>query len=694
MVQQAVETDQKPVFTPPSAAEVAEPRAYLRANAEILRAMSEGRIEPVQAKRMTDMIREQCEDCCGVSMAEAAREQKDPILQLIEAGGLMECSEDLLRKVEEAVQHVTDVRMTAGLKKKFHELVDRIVALQRQAREDPVIGWCYYGRDSETGDVFHMAAVHCRFFEIWNDTDYPNSLIMAPPGHAKSTSLRGQIVWEIGRTPELRCLILYDEKNKAKKEVLSLRQIIRSACFRAVFPDVRVLGRDERAEDSGWRFTVARRNTFSREPTVEGAGIQSRLNGAGFDRIFGDDFNPPDVADQPSLRRTIDGIFWKVISERLRNPKNARIRLICTPWHEKDTSGRIQDMASKGKAKRWRVGVDEFRIKDNDKGLAIPIWPERFTTEFYEERKEVLLHDYTMNYRLMARDTHERNVSRVAFYHSVERHPLTTRLDKALLAALRSKLAERWLSIDPAATDGKASSDVGVIDAVITPKGYGYISDAWMHHYGAVEMQGWLVEQITRAISEGCPYQYIYIEAQGGIKGQASLWVDHIRKWLTQNEVPESQHPTFITEGTLFGFRNNVGKEKRLKEAAGYLQNGWVKFAGVRHEDPRVPKDNPRRYYQLAIHNSPIERLAESIIAFDPNGKNDGVDAVTQWVLKNASRLQNPNAEPTAAPVERPDTRSPLKRAYDAQHDRAEAEMEEPESGYDDEAEFMARSVA
>ncbi len=600
-----------------------DPQAYVDAHADVLKAAGEGRIPAIDATRHQQLIADNCMAKTSIALEDATREQMAPLLRF---KGLLKTSAEDLKAVRKAVIGIDEIEMDEDEKKKAVALIDEAIALQKECRDHPAKSWVYIGRDSEDGTVFRMSPVHIRFFRVWNNPDYQNSMVMAPPGHGKTTCLRGQVIWEVGQDPKLRCLLIYDQDGKAKKEVLTIKKLMRSDRFRALFPEVVVLGRGESEEDSNRRFTVSRKNWMSREPTIEGAAITSQINGNRYDRLYGDDFNPPDVRHHAAVRRNRNERWISVVEERMSNPAKIRMRIICTPWHEEDTSGIIAREVRKGNLKNWLLGIDEFAIKDDASGMAIPIWGERFNSDYFEDKKDRLGALYTLNYRLMPREDKERTITRLCYYDSKD-------------TAFAEKLAtgEWFLSIDPSATSGVGSSDTGAIEAVISPGGYGFFTDVWFHHKSPTDMLGWIVDRIIKKAEGGAPYKTLFMEAQGGIKGMVNMWLQMIPEMLTERGY--THELDIQTPGTRIpGSVRNIGKTKRLIEAAPYFDNGIIRIAGELHTKGYGFKPTYR-----AIPGSRMEIYRDHMLNFDGTHNTDAVDAGTQFVLLNRDNIKNPN---------------------------------------------------
>ncbi len=644
-----------------------EPQAYVQLADLIDNAALERKFKGLEAERLMKRVASACVRNTGVELDEAAKEGMDAIQGF---KGLMEHSAPELKAVQEAVANCD--KLTASEKKRYSGLIDQTIALQDECRDDPMKCWVYIGRDSENNDVFKMGPVHARYFRIWNDPKPKNTLIMAPPGHCKTTSMRGWVIYRLGHNPNIRCLIIKQAKDHAKSEVLLLKAIMRSDRFRAMFPGVRVLERSEAGMDTNLRFTVSRVNVMSREPTIEGAAIQSRINGNRYDWIVSDDLCPPAVQEQPAMRNDANRRWESVIKERLGDPRTSRIDMICTPWHEDDVAGRIRKRQDRGQLRGWTVAIDEFAIKDDRRGLAIPIW-DRYNSEYFEDKKLNEAASYTLNFRLVAKLDKQKEVRYLQYYNAKLDSPFTTEADRVLGKALQGPEGYRCLSIDPAATAGKGASDTGVTELIIGTLGYGFVPQIWTLQLGPVAMHEWIAKRVMDAIEEGFPYEEVIIEAQGGMKGMVSEWIPALQGMLKEwncTHAPRFQQPGVKHAGT----GHNWSKGRRLRECASYLERGFIRFAGETRKDHKNG-----RLFSAVENGTEIALLKERIIDFNPAGRTDGVDALTQAILWNRAKLKNPSLKvPQQKRVER---ERPVGRLAQMLRDQLDAIEEKAKQG-------------
>lgn len=639
-------------ITPVEPERLADERWYAERLALIAAKFDAGQIKPLAAKQAREFYTGLYEEVTGQKLSEGAKALRSP-LERMEDERILELNEKDVDAVEASIEALPG--LSPEKKGRWLRLIGRVRKLQHKARQSAEAMWVYVGRDSETGDVFRMADIHHRFFGVWADESHRNSIIEAPPDMGKTTCFRGQKVWDVAQDQTLRCLVLLDNDDKAKKEIDVLKRAFRCGRFRALYPDIRVLSREDGSEDSRKRFTVTRPNWGSREPTFEAAGITSQINGNGYDVLYIDDPCTPEVVNRPSVRKDITFKFDNEVEMRLREPKRARIRMICTPWHPQDLAGHLTTQITEGKRSGWKVAIDEFAVPDDEDGQPISPWPERYDSRYFaQQRARKTTGDYARLYRLRCLPEEERIVSRLHYYPADRDGPDWRYLSAAQRQKYSERLdsiakAEQWLSVDPSATSGKASSEVAIVQFALTARGLAHVVDCWFFPGNPVHVQEWLLAAISGEVPEGkrwrIPHRVdkVLFEAQGGMTGQVTLWENFLLRELRRHG--KNFTGKLLRKGTrdLKGQGQNVGKRIRLKNAAAYLENGFVSFPGrVQY----VHGAHKVRWAPSARDN--IQKLVGQIVNF-PTGPNDGVDAVTQWISFNEPRLMSEAGIPPPA---------------------------------------------
>lgn len=596
-----------------------DPNAYVAAHAAILRSMMSGETSTTDGQRLQKAIEDTCMAQTSIRLQDQAKRLVDPLITLVEQGGILDCSADQLNALKKAIEHVDDLESKKWTKKKVVKMINLALTLQEQCRTKPAKSALYYGRNQVTNEMLKMSWVQLRYYDTWNDPEYLHSLVMAPPGHTKTASLQMQMAWDIGDDPKLRCLILGQTADQGAKAATSLKRLMMTKRYKALFPHIRIMGRLDGYQNTQSSFTVERENTQSREPTVEGAALESRIEGNGYDRIYCDDMEGQQVREQDKMRRTNNEKFFAVIKERIRHPATSRIRMICTPWHEQDIAGTIRTNSENGRQNQWRVEIEAFAIRDDEHGKAVPVWDNdgQFDSKHFENKKIELGNLYTLNYRLLPVTDSEKIVRGLHYY-----------VHDAKCDALFAN-AERWLSVDPATTTASYSSDTGVIEVVLSPTKHGFVSNAWSFKKNPADLQQWIINQV---ISQGVGgYAGMLMECESNIRGMIDLMVPEIMKGLRKAGWAEGQFQ-FVRTGTRIkkgGMK--VSKERRLRECAPYLQNGAIKFRGIASVKPDMP---PR-----PEANTIWDRLDNAIVNFGQTTDTDMVDALSQFILLNRDRL-------------------------------------------------------
>ena len=633
-IDEAEQTDVKALFDWPEGGSD-DPRKYVIANDQVLAAAGRMEIRPKDAKELGELLASQCYNKTGLTIGEAMRDQSDPIARFM---GLMESGEKDLNRLIEAIRLIDDERVSDPLKKKWTRMIGQVSEIQKACRADPATFGIYVEQDQDEGSrgqYMHLKAFHLLMYEVWTDKTNLNSLIEAPVGHGKTTHLRILIAWEIGRDPELCCAYFTDEVKKAEKALLATKRLLKSERYRAIFPHIRVLSATDDVADSARRFTVYRRNTTRKDPTLEANSILSKVQGNRIDRIFLDDINPPDVSASRNIRQDINSRLVSVVESRIGDPHYSRIRAIATPWHSEDSSGIIERDVASGRLTGWRVEIDAFRINDDADGRAIPIWPEKNDAIFLQNKKVRDPRMYSLNYRLRAQDTNERIINR-CFYYASQGDDLTP--DDLLRLDLISQ-SERWLSIDPAGTTGQKSSDTGIVEIVITANGYVLVPNVWFVH----ETMDKVLEKVADIIGGSPPGTYtgMHWEAAGAVKVHETASMMLLRQFLTARGVDVSRIQIVTSGAAIGGHGQNRSKIVRLKECAGFIAHKMVRFAG------RRVKQRQDKIIETVVTggaNAGVDKLCDQLRDFDGNHGTDAVDALTQWLLTNRDRIRDPYA--------------------------------------------------
>lgn len=203
--------------------------------------------------------------------------------------------------------------------------------------------------------------------------------VRLPRNHGKTTQVSvGRVAWEIGNNPDIRVTVVSNNQQNAKDTVGAVKNVLESANFLNVFPDVQ-----PDLDDWGtFSLTVKRNKVGLRDSTLKAQPIFGKA-GYRSDLLIGDDLSDFDNAiRQPALRPMVKD-FWVNVWEYTLEP-DAREWVVGTPWHFDDVMmEREKEAARNGTLFREAVeGTDEEVLA----GLGRSPWAEKFDGALLRQR--------------------------------------------------------------------------------------------------------------------------------------------------------------------------------------------------------------------------------------------------------------------------------------------------------------------
>lgn len=237
------------------------------------------------------------------------------------------------------------------------------------ARVDFAAFVTYVMRDEETGGVVELAPLHLEWMDLIDKDDRVQIWAHIESGKTNIISI-ARTLWEIGKDPSLRHVVLSNTYTQAEKIGRTIRRYIEgSAEYHRVFPHV-VSG------EGPWTDTslTVKRPYIAKDPTVQCLGIHGNVLGARIDRLSIDD-----VLDAENTR-TLTGmkelIGWYEATMVGRLTRRARVRSVGTAWNPDDLMHHLE------KKPGWvtvRFPVVNERGESN--------WPERWSLEYIAKKE-------------------------------------------------------------------------------------------------------------------------------------------------------------------------------------------------------------------------------------------------------------------------------------------------------------------
>jgi len=205
-------------------------------------------------------------------------------------------------------------------------------------------------------------------------------LVGAPRESAKTTQLAiARVIWELGRSPNLRAKIVTSTDDLASDIVASIAEhIARNPRVRQVFPNLKP------ASPGLWPKPGARANRLvvartlqDKDPSVSAHGILSTGTGGRADLIVFDDVvDYRNAVASPTLRGRVAESAMEVWINLLG--PTGRAVYVATVWHEDDLTMQLKRNPA------WTVWWRPAR----DEKTGEPLWPERWGEEELAAREQ------------------------------------------------------------------------------------------------------------------------------------------------------------------------------------------------------------------------------------------------------------------------------------------------------------------
>lgn len=265
-----------------------------------------------------------------------------------------------------------------------HDAMQKLYPL---ARENPALFAQLVLRDEETHAPIRLAGMH----KAWHDlaTKHDRLIIWAHNRAGKTQQMAiARALWEIGRNPGIRVLIVSSTHDRASKILSSIASYVRgSGTYRAIFPEV--------VPSDPWNTTelTVKRPYGIKDPTVRALGVGGEILGARVDLLILDDVLTLDNTSTADQRNKLWTWYTNTMVGRLVDA--AQVLCIGTAYYPDDL---MHKLAGTGAYRAVR-----YPIVDDQTGASR--WPERWTPEAIERaRVEMGSFEFARNMLCIARD--------------------------------------------------------------------------------------------------------------------------------------------------------------------------------------------------------------------------------------------------------------------------------------------------
>jgi predicted phage terminase large subunit-like protein len=229
--------------------------------------------------------------------------------------------------------------------------------------------------------------VLCKYLDKFLKSEILNLMIFMPPQHGKSelASRRFPAYW-LGHNPAGHVIFCTHTDNYARRINRDVQRIISSDNYKEIFPET-VL---PTPKDLHYSRTTDYFDIVHYNGSFYSASVGGSITGNPADLLILDDPYPgPKTAISETKRRHIWDWFNFDFLARKSN-ENAKVLIIQTRWHEDDLSGRIlKDVESHDfTVLKFPAIAEELKHPDDPRETGEPLWPERFSLDYFEKRKK------------------------------------------------------------------------------------------------------------------------------------------------------------------------------------------------------------------------------------------------------------------------------------------------------------------
>ncbi len=453
----------------------------------------------------------------------------------------------------------------------------------------------YVLKDEHTGDPVRMAPMHREWHKLVDL--HPRLNIIAHVESAKTANLSiGRVLFELGRNPNTRCVIVSNTVGQATKIVRSIAGYLeKSDELKEVFPELK------QAHTGPWTNTqlTVKRKGNPKDPSVQATGVHGSIVGARIDLLILDDLLDYENARTPGLRDDL----WDWVHSTLFGRLTEHSRVICVgnAYHRDDFLHRLE------RNSYWHTV--RFPVL-NESGQTS--WPGRWSLERISQKREELGPvEFARQMLCKARDDAEARFKREWIDLALQRGN-GRQLHHALVAPPPG--CSIYTGVD-LAVQQHASADLTAFTTIMVhPNG-----DRELINIESAKLAG---PQIIERI------QQLYHRYQGIFFVENNAAQDFILQFMRERAQSVPVRP--FTTG-----RNKVHPEFGVESLAAEMATGkWI-----------IPNRDGRTHHE-------VEALINEMLYYNPKS-HTGDRLMSLWMAREAARQGNIRAETGYIPTMR-----------------------------------------
>jgi hypothetical protein len=470
--------------------------------------------------------------------------------------------------------------MSDDVGREFLERLQQAQEIHAQAaRVDPSAFMEFVLKDEMTGQAIELAPMHTawqslmmshRRLLLWSHTE---------GGKTQQVSI-GRVLWELGRNPNARIVIISNTHEQAAKIVRTVAKYIEgSAELAMVFPKLK--------KGDPWtsHHLFVQREVMGKDPSLQACGIHGNILGARIDLLIFDDILDYENCRTPAAREDL----WKWIHATLigRLTKDAKVWIVGNAYHPDDALHRF------ARQPVWTA----LRYPVVDPTTGESRWPERWPKDRIEARRaELGPLEFARQMMCQARDDSESRFKQEWIDLCLERGR-GRKLVPNLVGAMRGRV---FTGVDLAVQKHAAAGRTVLFTILIGPDGSREVLN--------IEASRWSGPEIVQRII-GTHHRYNSIMI---VENNAA------QQYLVQFAGSNSAVPIRpFTTG-----RNKAHPEFGVESLAVELSNAkWV-----------IPNDGPN-----AMHPE-VAQWIQEMLFYDPNA-HTGDTLMASWFAREGARM-------------------------------------------------------
>jgi hypothetical protein len=204
--------------------------------------------------------------------------------------------------------------------------------------------------------------------DVLEDDDEEEVMVLAPPGHAKSTIGCTYAAWRLGRNPNLRVMVATHTTTYSQSLLRFIENIISTDFFKDVFGDL--IPAEGTARWTASEKQLIRTEWKSGHPSLLALGVGSSTIGYRSDLIICDDLVTQQNSMTDTQRNHLSNWYWGSLAKRLE--PGGKIIVIGARFYKGDLYGTL---------------LDEYTTLEFFSEPENPLWPERYGSESLEKAR-------------------------------------------------------------------------------------------------------------------------------------------------------------------------------------------------------------------------------------------------------------------------------------------------------------------